>query len=86
MLTELSQDPHESNLTVILDDLISLHAADQRHEIINEVRILSQDIFEHLDSFSSHIGDLKREEVLELRADRLRQVGQSDDDRTEASD
>ena len=74
MLTEFTNEPNESDLAVILNDLIRLNFADKRHEILHKRGILSQNIFEHLDGLSGHICDLKTEEVLELGGDGLRQV------------
>ena len=85
-MTELSQDPHEGNLAVILDYLIRLDAANQRNELVNKVRIFPQDVLQHLDCLCGDVCDLEAEEVLELRADRLGQVGQANDDCAEASD
>ena len=71
MLTKLSQNPHKCNLSIIFDDLVRLNATDKRYEVVDEVRILSQDVLQHLDSLCGHVGDMKAEEVLELRGDCL---------------
>ena len=68
MLTKLSQNPHESNLSIIFNDLISLHSANERHKVVDKVRIFSQNVLKHLDGFRGHVGDLKAEEVLKLGA------------------
>ena len=71
MLTKFSQNPYECNLSIIFDDLIRLNATDKWHKIVNKVRILPQNVLQHLDSLRGHVGDLEAEEVLKLRADSL---------------
>lgn len=71
VLAELAQDPNEGDLALVLNDLVGLDFADERHEVVYEVRVLSEDILKHLDSLSGHIGDLEAEEVLELAGDGL---------------
>ena len=71
MLTKLSQKPDKSDFSFIFDDLIRLNFTDKRHEVVDEVRILSQDVLQHLYSLRGHVGDLKAEEALELRGDGL---------------
>lgn len=85
-MTKLSQYPHESNLAIILNDLIRLYSANQWHELVHKVRIFPQDIFKYLDCFCGHVGDLETKEVLELRANRLGQVWKTNYDCAEACD
>ena len=85
-VTEFAQNPDKRDLAFILDDLISLDASHQRHEIVNKVRILSQNVLEHLDSLSGDICDLQSEEVFQLCLDGLRQLWQPNNNGTKALD
>ena len=64
MLTKLAKDPDKGDFAIILNNLVSLHTADKWNKIINKVWVFAQDVLQHSDCLSGHIGDLKAEEVL----------------------
>lgn len=86
MLAELAQDPDECDLAIIFNNLIGLDAANKWYKIIDEVRILPQDVLQHGDGLRCHIRDLQTKEILQLGADHLAEVWQADHDSSEARD
>ena len=84
--SKLTQNPSKCDFSLYLLNLVNLDISNNWYKLLKEVGVLLEDIFENLDRFGGHIGNVQPKEIPQLSCHILWLTGQPNNDSSKGLD